>query len=43
MFNNDIVKFSSNHKDLGLILDFKLGFNDDINNKINKCNIKSLM
>ena len=42
IFNNDLVKFSCNHKDLGLILDFKLDFNDDINSKINKCKKNSL-
>ena len=42
IFNNDLVKFSCNHKDLGLILDFKLDFND-INSKINKCKKKSLV
>ena len=42
IFDNDLVKFSCNHKDLGLILDFKLDFNDDMNSKINKCKKKSL-
>ena len=40
IFHKDLVRFSSNHKELGLILDFKLDFNDDINSKINKCKKK---
>ena len=37
MFNNDIAQSSSSYKHLGLILDFKLNFNDHINKTINKC------
>ena len=38
-FNENIVKLSSTHKHLGMILDFKLNFSlhlENVQNKINK-------
>ena len=37
-FNRSQVKISENHKDVGLILDNKLKFNTQLEDKINKCN-----
>ena len=38
VFNDTKVQLAHNQKHLGLILDFKLDFNEDIGNKINKFN-----
>ena len=38
MFNNNDVQSANSPKHLGLVLDFKLDFNEHVNNKINKCN-----
>ena len=37
MFNQSKVQFPSSQTYLGLTLDFKLDFNERIDNKINKC------
>ena len=37
-FNSTNVKIADSQKDLGLILDSKLNFNEDIESKITKCN-----
>ena len=37
-FNGDNVQITISQKRLGLVLDSKLGFNEHISNKINKCN-----
>ena len=38
VFNDTIVQLANSQKHLGLILDFKLDFNENKDNKINKCN-----
>ena len=38
IFNNSNVLTSPCQKHLGLVLDCKLGFNEHVNQKINKCN-----
>ena len=38
VFNDAKVQFATSQKHLGLILDFKLDFNDHTDSKINKCN-----
>ena len=38
VFNDITVKIANSQKHLGLILDSKSDFNEDIDNKINKCN-----
>ena len=37
-FNNNDVQSANSQKHLGLVFDFKLDFNEHVNNKINKCN-----
>ena len=37
-FNQSQVKISKSHEHLGLILDTKLKLNEDLEDKINKCN-----
>ena len=37
-FNGDNVQTAISRKHLGLVLDFKLEFNERISNKINRCN-----
>ena len=37
-FNNNRIQSRSSQKHLGLVLDSKLGFNQHINGKINRCN-----
>ena len=37
-FNNNDVQSANSQKHLGLVLDSKLDFNENVNNKINKCN-----